>query len=572
MMQRHHMTNQGFTLIELIVAVSVMSMLLLLISQLFDSTRQAVSVGIKTGEVLVQTEAIREQLERDAAEMLGPNSAGPGGFLIIVQKTVNRRDNTGSQVPGVLMASRGGGEQVERVRSDQLIFLTRKSTGAYRSNTPATERVLGSDVTSADARIWYGHALRTLDTGADAGDPLNGYAPYDLLGDEGGENMIGTSWILGRQALLLVDPVSPIASTQHNSTNRVWAEDPGTPGAAAYWNAEVVGYPTIPDDSSDDPGGNPYQHTQLYRGLTDVALTTPELIATYLSPPGSYPDLLLPYTFAARPSGDPSARLRVNPAPVAIDVNDNGVIDNDEWSGNAAWQIAQTHPYLASNVSDFIVEFAGDYDPIDGRIDTDDMGTPSDPEDDVTRWYTSDALANSPYTAGDYRDPDGDYKHYEPTTFPVAQPPNVSASFPGTATIGVTNEAYHLSTAAGTLPTDFEENADAIFVFRHDDAEDWSGAGAGDTTNTKWPYLIRIRYRLNDARGRLVSTDPAQVDGVDNDNPTNTNPDDIDDPNESVFRYDELDNDFDGDIANPEEARLTYSGQWFEHIIQVNRP
>ena len=66
-------------------------------------------------------------------------------------------------------------------------------------------------------------------------------------------------------------------------------------------------------------------------------------------------------------------------------------------------------------------------------------------------------------------------------------------------------------------------NADAVFVFRHDYPDNW-------------PYLIRIRYRLHDDRGRVQST-----------------------------RYDPT-------AGGGAGADVPITGRWFEVIVPVNRP
>ncbi|MEO0476364.1 MAG: hypothetical protein AAF085_10420, partial [Planctomycetota bacterium] len=80
------------------------------------------------------------------------------------------------------------------------------------------------------------------------------------------------------------------------------------------------------------------------------------------------------------------------------------------------------------------------------------------------------------------------------------------------------------------------------FVFRVDDNTPFT-----DTTSpvSSWPYLIRIRYRLHDTRGRLTS---------------NYNP----------ALFDDLDNNGDGNTDEVNEDQI--SGRWFERIINVPRP
>lgn len=137
-----------------------------------------------------------------------------------------------------------------------------------------------------------------------------------------------------------------------------------------------------------------------------------------------------------------------------------------------AWEIGQMHPYLAENISEFEVQFAADVNN-NGRIDRTRNGG-ADTSGDI--WWYDGTSARRPTVP------------YAPA---VASPSGV--------------------------------NADYAFVWRHDDRPSPSA------TNSDWPYLIRIRYRIHDERGRFTSA--TSVGGTD--------------------------------------TRI--AGQWFEVIIPVNR-
>ena len=70
-------TRRGFTLVELIVAVSIVTLMLVLVNQIFNDTGRAVSQGIELSEVISSERAMQDFLQRDAAQMIGP--AGPPG-------------------------------------------------------------------------------------------------------------------------------------------------------------------------------------------------------------------------------------------------------------------------------------------------------------------------------------------------------------------------------------------------------------------------------------------------------------------------------------------------------------
>ena len=112
-------------------------------------------------------------------------------------------------------------------------------------------------------------------------------------------------------------------------------------------------------------------------------------------------------------------------------------------------------------------------------------------------WYTSDGMENNPSAPG--------YDSSKPLTFAL---PN-----PGVYRDNVYNDP---------IPARYRTNGTTAFVWRHDDE---GGALTGEPTTQPsfWPYLLRIRYRVHDSRGRINSCD-------------------------------------------------NQHGIWFEHIVRVNRP
>ena len=475
-MRDRRSTTPAFTIFEMLVAISITVLMLVLINQLFRDTQRAVSVGIKTGEMLVESETIGDQLQRDADDMHGPGGSTDAGFLVIVNRTIgdDNKDGvyTAADDTGVPFKWPGGEERRDVVRSDQLIFITQRSGGdRFHAITPKTIEQLDTNISALNTRVWYGHAIRTLPDGT--------HNTADTLGDGIEPNLYANRWVLARHSTLL--PVDGSPDSNFDTT----ATPTHIHAARAEWNEAIT--PNI------GPTGSP----KLFHGLTDVANqvlsgnsnAVIETIATAGYPAGTYPYAI------------PGNRPWVNPSP---NTNDESAEENF-----VSHRVAQMHTGLANNVSDFIVEFAGDYSdgaggPPDGEIDKDDQGT-ADPSDDVIKWYTHDAFANT--GSDDTR----------PVTYAGSVVDNTtSGSDP--------NLSYY---ETGSLPA----TADAAFVWRHDD---------DDSSNSRWPYLIRIRYRMHDDTGRVRST-RMEDDG-------NTPGDTSDDQWESI------------------------SGRWFEHIIPVARP
>lgn len=235
---------------------------------------------------------------------------------------------------------------------------------------------------------------------------------------------------------------------------------------------------------------------QAYMGLTDVtiqdygpATTAGTMLYELTDTSLSVADKSNNYSLTSY-RVDPN-RLRVNPAPSAADTN------------YASWAIAQGHPILAQSCSEVIIDFAADMNG-DGQIDT--AFRSQGANDAPIFWY--DTLSRNPARA---------------TTSFVWQNPGLSVS-------PVVNNFTNKN----------------VFAFRVNDDTPYTTTGSPVSS---WPYLIRIRYRLHDTRGRLTS-------------------------NYRAFLTDGVDNDGDGnaDAADNENDEDKISGQWFERIIVVPRP
>ena len=64
--------RRAFTIIELIVALTITVIMLTLIGQLFSVTSNAVSLGVSLSDVIGASRAMTEQIERDSQAMLEP--------------------------------------------------------------------------------------------------------------------------------------------------------------------------------------------------------------------------------------------------------------------------------------------------------------------------------------------------------------------------------------------------------------------------------------------------------------------------------------------------------------------
>ena len=398
-----HTARRGFTLIEMIVTLSILLVMLGLINFIFRDTQRAVSLGIETGETIGAQRGIASQIRRDFEQLVGPHQGtrpdtdDGGGFLVLTQKLISDDGANGNN--GLLDnneglsielptnnagANAGTTTEVRLVRSDQIGFIRNRGSdqpvGPRDSDEFTSRRVPDPDRTVDFARVWYGHALRTQENG----EPP---ASNAFLGGSGSGNENPLDWLLARQAIFLDDTAPSTAGPLS-----------GIRATGLQVDSAVVGHSGVTVAE------------QLANGLADYAVFGFEYDADDPRPsgslvsgdgltiPGGIPDPLLPAipdstaasqeayesvainvaTYAAR-------RLLANPAP-----------SNDY----ETWQIAQAHAVLNEGCSDFAIEFAADmyggddtpnqanlaggaFAP-DGQIDLDLLGN--------IAWYSWDAL------------------------------------------------------------------------------------------------------------------------------------------------------------------------------------
>lgn len=602
----------GYTLVEMMVAMSIAALMFFFVNTLFNTTQRAVRLGIHTNEALGTADAIAEFLQDDAENMIGPQrwttdgdvtdegiggddpaifSGQDGGYLVIVNQVVmdedvapdydpNSGDTAGrnAQVYGSARryddgprapAPDGTGRMLsdQFVRSDQLYFF-RTARGVsgetLGSQTAISDDPGGSgdhqvrtdwlpaDAGSLVARIWYGHVNLT--------DPDTGLDPASDTGDP---TYTGTlvarpahRWVLGREAMLLPDGDNDADNPPNNpggavntwpmhyrslyplNTNNLRGRFDAVPAFAQLLFMSAADRATL--------GLNYHLSQEIYtrpnnQFPTDV-LASRSHVKRYL--PGLLDSLYLDPGFLTTRSPfsdtnvDISRRPRVNLSPAMFDSS----------SGDPTlWRYNQTHPILGMNVSDFIVEFAADTNG-DGQIDVDSDSdgyfNPNATEGQIV-WYS---MFNLPGQRNDPGNPalqtslnqlNGDsnqLNHWGPS---LASP---LPYFPGD----------NGGVGQSDIDSGFARNPNGrVFAFRHDDTDD-SGGGAHGGAFSAWPYLIRVRYRLHDPNGLIVSTGSQANDRVDNDGNDLI---DEQDPNER---------------NSTEPAGL--AGLWFEHIIPVNRP
>ena len=468
----------GVTLIEMMVALAITTLVVLVINQLFNQVVQTVARGTQGGEMLQKSRTIDEQLARETelsiidaqnpegwlSRMVGPagrygknDADGPGGFLVVVQHTVDAPLTLEEQI-------QSQGTVRQTIRSDQLMFVYDQDSpldsGTKRlpALAPSSRYNFTGDqrdsLYAEYARIWYGHVLQIPD-GRDP-ETINvansaDYNNFDLgISNAANPNAIAQDWVLGRHALLLTDSLPTSAS------------DISTLPYGPYVNGTSVAAASV----MQAPSGT----TRLGNGLCDVANFSLEHLIIERPPASVTADHL------------PMAGLNSSPtynvfqgSVLFMSFASTPLLTSAKPLGSTnsmrAWDNSPSHTYFMGGVSDFIVEWAGDLadgvfnDTIppgrvnpDGELDRDSNGN--------IKWYTSPAYANHP--AG------GAYTFNAPITYP-APPPN-----------------QYTPTVNPALLAGFPRASNAYV---------WQTEGSPGFT--QWPWMLRIRYRLHDRRGEF---------------------------------------------------------------------
>ena len=427
----------GFTLIEMLVAVAVTSVMMVAISQIFKITTDAVRQGIATSSMMLDVEAFSDQFQDDINYMIGPSTDSPGGVLVILNGQVKDSNIVDSDI-------KSGYQRT--VRSDQVIFL--RDARHLRSQTPRNPDTFENEVRAATARVWYGHVERAspqglsyfdLNASGEAGkdEPQVGglgepdIIPFTNEAVTPGINQLAANWVVGRQGLLFAGDDAAGGIHVDNSSF-----DP------KRWSFDVAGYESMTSERK-----KLMPRAKLHWGVSDVTDEASDELQCRLSEdeiasdPNAYAQEMYRYVFGRE-------RLRVNPRPSNQEVE--------------SWHVAQMHPYMLANVSDFIVEFAGDFaEPRDGAIDTDMNGR--------IIWYS----------------------HFPDEKLSVVRPATGNQ-------IGMFNDENRPQASAIYDTTNQPKLADAAFVFRHSD---------NDPTTCMWPQLLRLRYRVHDRGGLFRDKD-----------------------------------------------------------------
>lgn len=216
------LNGRAFTLVELMLALTIVILLMLGVNTVFRTTVDAVGAGQRLSESTRSQQAAQAVMRSDFDGAL----ADPPFFIIANDQTFMyqnwddfRSNGQGGDPENVDLNANGvrgeatvPGERVPNYvlnnrshRIDSVMFFSR---GHFRRNTGSPNSAV-SDTTAADAFVWYGHALMPNKSGTTYWGPNDPVTGYDKLGGPASwYGVFAADWVVSRQAILLRDPAT----------------------------------------------------------------------------------------------------------------------------------------------------------------------------------------------------------------------------------------------------------------------------------------------------------------------------------------------------------------------------
>jgi hypothetical protein len=478
--------------VELLVAISVLTLMMSLAARIFFDAQEGVKRGVQVSQIIAESRSVSQPLAEDMRQMYVFESkygANTPGLLIIAQQSFGNVRYPIPDEPDVGPGPNGNDWLAGVMRSDQVAFF--RDASDLESLTPGTDFRFDSEASARHARIWYGHV-----------SPVTGGASLDP-GDV--DYRLATQMVLGRQALLLVEESA--ATTHPDGTpgnaapsvdNRIAATGGGVPANTFEGASDVLNLNGFTRNSNtygvyDDGGIDPVASPRaLFRTPTySVASPTRDSHFGNLAAADGLPTLNYANAAAEWLYLLPGQRLQAETA-----------LNNDFSAGIfTADNIARLHAAFAPHVADFAVEFAADWEDEEGDGQPD--FTPDRDTVGNIIWYT--LINPNPDLVAPFGVGDNDAR--APITYDANLVP--LADFDGTTG----------TTPAGSNPLIYGN----IVVWSHtgddiatedDPTTPLINENVVEGAGKYWPYLIRYRFRLMDGKGeyRTIATDPTTDD------------------------------------------------------------
>jgi hypothetical protein len=144
--------RRAFTLVEMLVAVFLLTAILFAIGRIFTTARGVASIGEASADVLQQATVIREQLQRDLDRI------NRDGYMAIQCVAVRNDVNRTSSPAAPLLNPQLPPSAI--LRCDQLVFFTSGMEISARWAGPGDLATAGGGQQSRAARVYYGHGVQ----------------------------------------------------------------------------------------------------------------------------------------------------------------------------------------------------------------------------------------------------------------------------------------------------------------------------------------------------------------------------------------------------------------------------
>ncbi|MEE8154037.1 MAG: prepilin-type N-terminal cleavage/methylation domain-containing protein [Phycisphaerales bacterium] len=227
---------RGFTLVELMIAVSVLIVIIIATSKIFGTAGKVTSLGQATADVLQETTAIERQIRSDFERL-----AQDGVFAI---RCVSVRNDINVSIGPLLNPAL---PEDAMIRADQLLFFTNtvqgtqvyiESGGSNHKHQATAARIYygpafqvpGAEILTvpADAAINFNNGVQLFPWSQDPAPPsLEMFDPITgaSVGTVDGTQPLASQWLLARQSVLLADDgggTDFFLSSFTNSTAAIW--------------------------------------------------------------------------------------------------------------------------------------------------------------------------------------------------------------------------------------------------------------------------------------------------------------------------------------------------------------
>ena len=375
----------GFTFVELMISIALVIVLMLGVNQIFSFTSRAVGAGEAVNTAIRDSRAMGESFAADFAAMV-PNGNGPTDAAFMVIRSGNAyawrdaADQAGSQTGDVTKIDLNGnnvegesnvaGEVVSPIttnyrshREDVFSFFAR---GQFQRQT-GNANTFVAPMSSAEAYVWYGHLAlpdNSYDTTRITANQYPGINAAGASTATNPNNFYASQFVLGRQAILLreKDANGQIFDDEGNPQMFV---DGGTFGSVA--RGASINATNVP--SEDGLGTDTLTDSRVDLAATSIAGVRSgftSFVAPFVRPAfGWNPGNL---TQQQKFNNDPKATYWWDYLPDGNVAPAAGGGSMSRFKCNpfvtkpmTAKDMAQSSPYMLRGVSQFVVEFAGDY-------------------------------------------------------------------------------------------------------------------------------------------------------------------------------------------------------------------